>query len=75
MCLAVYAQTKTAWQDDVRFLKTTISQKYPNLYCNIMQRQFDSGADDLIQKIPVMQEYEFQAGIGRLMAMFRVGHT
>jgi hypothetical protein len=74
-CLFTAAQNKTGWQHDVRFLKTTISHKYPNLYYNITQRQFDSAADDFIQKIPGMQEYEFQAGIGRLMAMFRVGHT
>lgn len=70
------AQTSTEqWREDLQFLKQTIHTKYPNLFYNVSARQFDSAADDIVRRIPSLQEYEFQADIGRLMNMFRIGHT
>lgn len=74
-CSNLSAQKNKAWIEDVKFLKTTIHTKYPNLFYNVTAKQFDSAADDVIRRIPSLQEYEFQANIGQLMNMFRVGHT
>jgi tetratricopeptide (TPR) repeat protein len=72
-CLS--GQQNKPWIEDVQYLKSTIHSKYANLFYNVSAEQFDAAADELIQRIPTLQEYEFQAGIGKLMAMFRIGHT
>ncbi len=66
---------KKLWQDDIRFLQYTIHTKYANLFYNVTAQQFDSSIEKLIEKIPMMEDFEFYAGIGKIMAMFRIGHT
>ncbi len=66
---------KQSWQEDVTFLKHTIHNKYPNLFYNVTSDEFDKAIDDLITKIPSMQDFEIKAGIGKIMAMFHIGHT
>ena len=70
------AQTNTnAWQADLRFLRETIHRDYPFLFKNISAGAFDSAADKLYHAMPGMQEHECLAGLTRMVASIKYGHT
>jgi tetratricopeptide (TPR) repeat protein len=66
---------KSLWKDDLRYLQATIHTKYSNLFYNVSSQQFDSAVSKMIVELPGMDEAEFQSGIGKIMAMFHIGHT
>lgn len=66
---------KKLWQDDLRYLQSTIHTKYSNLFYNVTPHQFDSTIEKTIKEIPSMEDYQFQVAVGKIMAMFRIGHT
>ena len=66
---------KKLWQDDLRYLQSTIHTKYSNLFYNVTPHQFDSTIERTIKEIPSMEDYQFQVAVGKIMAMFRIGHT
>ena len=66
---------KKLWQDDLRYLQSTIHTKYSNLFYNVTPHQFDSTKERTIKEIPSMEDYQFQVAVGKIMAMFRIGHT
>lgn len=70
------AQTKNAgWQSDLRFLQQTIHKDYPFLFKNISAQAFDAAADKLYHAMPDMQDHECLAGLTRMVASIRYGHT
>jgi tetratricopeptide (TPR) repeat protein len=72
------AQTKLTvadWQSDLRFLQQTIHKDYPFLFQKITAAQFDAEADKLYHAMPAMQEHERIAGLVRMVALLKYGHT
>jgi tetratricopeptide (TPR) repeat protein len=63
------------WQADLKFLQQTVHKDYSFLFKNITQKDFDAAVDKLYQSMPALQEHERQAGIARLVASFKYGHT
>jgi tetratricopeptide (TPR) repeat protein len=63
------------WQADLKFLQQTVHKDYAFLFKNITPKDFDAAADKLYQSMPALQEHERQAGIARLVASFKYGHT
>ena len=72
------AQTKITvadWQSDLRFLQQTIHKDYPFLFHKITVAQFDAEVDKLYNAMPSMQEHERAAGLVRMVALLKYGHT
>ncbi len=63
------------WQSDLRFLQHTVHKDYPFLFKNTSAAQFDAAADKLFAEMPSLQAHERLAGIARLVASFKYGHT
>ncbi len=63
------------WQSDLRFLQQTVHKDYPFLFKNITAEQFDAEVDKLYKSLPSLQEHERLAGLGRIVALFKYGHT
>jgi tetratricopeptide (TPR) repeat protein len=63
------------WQADLRFLQQAVHKDYPFLFKNISPEQFNASADKLFAEMPSMQDHERLAGIARLVASFKYGHT
>ena len=73
---SVHAQlTAAQWREDLAFLKTTVHNKYANLFYNVTAQQFDEAVARLDKRIPELQGYEVAAEISKIVAMFRIGHT
>jgi len=72
------AQTKITvadWQSDLRFLQQTIHKDYPFLFHKITAAEFDAEVDKLYNAMPAMQEHERAAGLVRMVALLKYGHT
>lgn len=67
--------TAADWQADLRFLQQTVHKDYPFLFKNITAVQFDAEADKLYKAMPAMQVHERLAGLARMVALFKYGHT
>ncbi len=81
LCIACFAPsckaqlTADQWREDLQFLKTTVHQKYPNLFHNVTAKQFDEAVATLDKRIPDLQGYEIAVEISKIVAMFHIGHT
>ncbi|MGB4843166.1 MAG: hypothetical protein WBP16_01735 [Ferruginibacter sp.] len=69
------ALTAADWQSDLHFLQQTVHKDYPFLFKNISAKDFDAAVEKLNKDIPGMQPHEVLAGIGRIVASFKYGHT
>jgi tetratricopeptide (TPR) repeat protein len=67
--------TAADWQNDLRFLQQTVHKDYPFLFKNVTAAQFDAEADKLYKAMPAMQVHERLAGLARMVALFKYGHT
>ncbi|MFZ1370200.1 MAG: tetratricopeptide repeat protein [Ferruginibacter sp.] len=67
--------TAADWQSDLRFLQHTVHTNYSFLFKNITAARFDAEADRLFDAIPTMQDHERMAGLARMVASFKYGHT
>jgi len=67
--------TAADWQSDLHFLQQTVHKDYPFLFKNISAKDFDAAVEKLNKNIPGMQPHEVLAGIGRIVASFKYGHT
>jgi tetratricopeptide (TPR) repeat protein len=81
-CLFIYSNsfTQTAitaanWQADLRFLQETVHKDYPFLFKKTTAAEFDAEVEKLYKAIPAMQPHEVIAGISRIVASFKYGHT
>lgn len=63
------------WQADLRFLQQTVHKDYPFLFKNITAEKFDAEVDKLYKAMPTMQSHECLAGLARIVASFKYGHT
>src|SRR6185503_20614752 len=67
--------TADDWQSDLRFLQQTVHKDYSFLFKNITAEQFNVEVEKLYKAMPSLQEHERLAGLGRLVALFKYGHT
>jgi tetratricopeptide (TPR) repeat protein len=67
--------TAADWQADIRFLQHTVHKDYPFLFKNTSATAFDAAVDKLHAEVPSLQPHERLAGIARLVASFKYGHT
>jgi len=63
------------WQADLRFLQETVHRDYSFLFKKVTAADFDAAVENLYKAMPGMQEHERIAGLGRIVAMFKYGHT
>ncbi len=73
--ISIEKLTATDWQTDLRFLQQTVHKDYSFLFKKITAADFDAAVEKLYKAIPEMQDHERIAGIGRIVSMFRYGHT
>ena len=67
--------TAAQWQEDLRFLQSTIHEEYPFLFKKIKAAAFDAAVEELHTAIPDLEEHEIMVGMARLVASFEYGHT
>lgn len=67
--------TAADWQADLRFLQQTVHKDYAFLFKNISATQFDASVEQLYKEMPSLQEHERLAGLARIVASFKYGHT
>ncbi len=75
LVLAQSTMTPAAWEEDIRFLQTTVHQDYPFLFKKVSKTHFDNEVTQLIDEIPKLEDHELKVGIGRLVSLFEYGHT
>ena len=63
------------WQDDLKFLQTTIHNDYPFLFKKTTDEAFDKAVDALYKAIPNLEEHEIIVGLARIVSSFKYGHT
>lgn len=73
--LVVKELTAADWQADLRFLQQTVHKDYAFLFKNISATQFDASVEQLYKEMPSLQEHERLAGLARIVASFKYGHT
>ena len=67
--------TSSQWQEDLRFLQNTVHKDYPFLFKKTTAKAFDEAIEDFYKAIPQMQDHEVLVGFGRIIGMFKYGHT
>ncbi|WP_299222553.1 S41 family peptidase [uncultured Aquimarina sp.] len=65
----------TQWQEDLRFLQSTIHKDYSFLFVKTTKEDFDTEVETLYNDIANLQEHEIIVGISRLVSLFKYGHT
>jgi tetratricopeptide (TPR) repeat protein len=67
--------TSSQWQEDLRFLQHTVHKDYPFLFKKTTATDFDKAIEEFYAAIPQMQDHEVLVGFGRIIGMFKYGHT
>ena len=67
--------TTEKWQEDIRFLQSTVHKEYPFLFKKVTAEAFDAAVDELVADLPNLQDHQVRVGLSRLVAMFEYGHT
>ncbi len=67
--------TSLQWQEDLRFLQNTVHKDYPFLFKKTTATDFDKAIEEFHATIPQMQDHEVLVGFGRIIGMFKYGHT
>ncbi|MEO0527434.1 MAG: tetratricopeptide repeat protein [Bacteroidota bacterium] len=63
------------WQEDLRFLQSTVHKDYSFLFVKTTPEIFDAAIETLYTNIPDMEEHEIIVGMSRIIALFEYGHT
>ena len=74
---SVKAQEMTAqqWQEDLKYLQKVVTTERANLFHTITREAWEQQANELYQQIPQLERHQVVAGLSRLVAAFRIGHT
>ncbi len=67
--------TAEQWQEDLRFLQSTVHKEYSFLFKKTTAADFDKAVEELNLAIPTLQEHEIMVGLARIVASFKYGHT
>ncbi|WP_111682595.1 S41 family peptidase [Winogradskyella tangerina] len=63
------------WQEDIRYLQTTVHKDYPFLFKKVSAEKFDEVVEALYNEAPNLEDHEIRVGLSRLVALFEYGHT
>jgi tetratricopeptide (TPR) repeat protein len=67
--------TGADWQADLRFLQQTVHRDYAFLFKKVTAATFDAEIEKLYKAMPAMKDHERVAGLARIIALFKYGHT
>ena len=67
--------TPALWREDLEQLHRELTTRHPSPYWKTPQPVIDSAFQDLIARLPTLDDYQVFAGIERLTALFGDGHT
>jgi len=67
--------TAEKWQEDLRFLQSTIHTNYSFLFKKVSASKFDTEVDKLYEEIPTLEDHEVVVGLSRIISLFKYGHT
>jgi tetratricopeptide (TPR) repeat protein len=67
--------TAADWQADLRFLQKTVHKDYSFLFKKVTAAAFDAEVEKLYKAMPAMKDHERVAGLARIIALFKYGHT
>ena len=73
-----YAQetiSSKQWQEDLRFLQTTVHSEYPFLFKKVTATDFDAEVEKLYAAIPSLEPHELPIAFSRIVSLFKYGHT
>lgn len=73
--IAIEKLTAADWQSDLRFLQQTVHKDYSFLFKKVTAADFDATVEKLYKEMPGMKDHERIAGMGRIVSMFKYGHT
>ena len=78
LVLQVTAQTKLTaidWQNDLKFLQSTVHNEYSFLFKKTTAEAFDTQVEKLYNDIPNLEDHEITLGFARIVSSFKYGHT
>jgi hypothetical protein len=64
-----------AWQQDLDTLSTQLPKLHPNLFFQVSRTEWTGAVAELRAMIPQLSDVEVMAGLARVTAMVRDGHT
>lgn len=67
--------TSSQWQEDLRFLQSTVHKDYPFLFKKTTAKEFDAEVEQFHKAIPKMQDHEVLVGFAKIIGLFKYGHT
>lgn len=73
--VAIEKLTAADWQTDLRFLQHTVHKDYSFLFKNVTAAAFDEEVEKLYKAMPGIKDHERVAGLARIVALFKYGHT
>ncbi|MEE9374172.1 MAG: hypothetical protein V3V00_14055 [Saprospiraceae bacterium] len=63
------------WQEDLKFLQTSVHTDYPFLFKKVTAKAFDAEVEKLHQEIPSLEPHELPVALARIVSLFQYGHT
>ena len=67
--------TAKQWQEDLKYLQTTVHTDYPFLFKKVTAEHFDAEVEKLYQEIPSLEPHELPVAFARIVSLFEYGHT
>ena len=67
--------TAAEWQADIRFLDEELPKRHRNAFHRLKRDEFETAVKTLHDRIPSLNEDEIIAGMMRIVAMIKDGHT
>lgn len=72
---ALDPKESTLWAEDITQLQTLIKVKHINPFVNIKEKEFDSEVDQLVERLPAINESQVEVEIMRLVRSIGDAHT
>lgn len=63
------------WTKDIDYLSKQLPKKHKNLFFSLKKEEFNKEVEDLKQSVPKMNDDEVKAGIYKIVASVKDGHT
>ena len=63
------------WQQDLRFLQSTVHSDYPFLFKKVTATVLDAEVEKLHEEIPSLKPQELPVAFSRIVSLFQYGHT
>jgi len=67
--------TPKQWQDDLKYLQSTVHKDFPFLFKKVSAKVFDDSVAKLHQEISLLEPHEVPVAFSRIVSLFEYGHT